>query len=165
MRDGRPAPVGGSKDISRDRQIAFGDHLVSKMQLFHTDMADEGLQHCIDGDSEFNPYATDLPENKPRPVLVESAGRAASPLPGASPSTSEAWSEAEPPGTEKDASAPQSASQGGTSASKGRRKKDRKRPQDVPSMQSLQPMHHIDDKQGVVPHGVAALDARPGLDP
>ena len=41
MRDGRATPVGVHKEISRERQIAFGDHLVSKMQLFHTDMADE----------------------------------------------------------------------------------------------------------------------------
>ena len=136
MRDGRAAPVGVHKEISRERQIAFGDHLVSKMQLFHTDMADEGLQHCLDGNSEFNPYVTELPENKPRPVLVEPVAHAASPQPSASPGASRS----QPPGTE-----PPSASQGGASASRQKQKKKGRQSDSLP-MQSLQPVNHFDDK-------------------
>ena len=59
--------------VPRDSVIAYGDHLVSKMQCFHTDMADAGLQHCLDANSEFNPYLTALPADRPRPVLDLSA--------------------------------------------------------------------------------------------
>ena len=113
---------------------------MSKMQRFHTDMADAGLQHCLDADSEFNPYRTALPEDRLRPVLdLSAAGGPVSPSHAAGAAESAAASPAPPPTA---ADSPPATGAGGA---RGKKSKKSKGP--VARMQPLLPVHHFDDKE------------------